>query len=58
MLIPLGYQFEADTLKYVYEKQDAAAPLVNIDDVVAAFGRGVNHPPLNTSRENFTVFFC
>ena len=48
ILIPIGYQFEADVLRHVYQKQKV--PMVTIDDVISAFKRGLSTPPLNTSR--------
>jgi len=53
MLIPLGYQFEADTLRSIYF--NSLDNSVTIDKVIAAYRRAVNTPPLNTSRE-FVLF--
>ena len=49
MLIPLGFQFEADVLRCVYKKQ--RMPLVTVDHVISAFERTINTPPFNTSRK-------
>ena len=59
MLIPIGYQFEADMLRKLRAKSKAAAAeedsdvaeLVSVEELVAAFQRNINTPPLNISRE-------
>lgn len=55
MLIPLGFQFEADMLRSIILDESANAalgdPIVQ-QDVVNAFDTAVNTPPLNTSRES------
>lgn len=54
MLLPLGYQFEADVLRYLhnYEISTASVPeTVSVDDVILSYQRCINTPPLNTSRE-------
>ena len=66
MLIPIGYQFEADMLRKLRAKSKAAAAeedsdvaeLVSVEELVAAFQRNINTPPLNISRELHRNLIC
>lgn len=54
MLIPLGYQFEAEMLRTVRDTTEAAASLtepLTVDDEVLSYRRCMDTPPLNISRE-------
>ena len=53
MLIPLGYQFHADTLSALRldpKSKDFLDKTISEDDVVVAYKVAVETPPLNASR--------
>ncbi|XP_067942526.1 uncharacterized protein [Watersipora subatra] len=54
MLVPLGYQFQADTLNSMIGIEDSTLQLktapVTDTEVVESYGRAIRTPPLNTSR--------
>lgn len=60
MLIPLGYQFEAD-LKFSLIQDETVSkaldPPLTEDDVVKSYEQAVNTPPLNISRK-FAKYIC
>lgn len=58
LLIPLGFQFRADTYWSLFKNEAAKETLgtsMDIDTVVDAYRVTVNTPPLNTSRKLFLV---
>lgn len=54
MLIPLGYQFQADMMRFLYLNEAAKEALADVltnNDIIEAYKLAIDTPPQNTSSE-------